>query len=654
MPNALGRSTATNTQRIKELRAERGWTQYELAEKAGLSKRTVENAEVGKRVSLPTLKMIAEAFGVSVKELHKEQLEAVAASKSKLFALLFTDIVGSTSWKQKLGDHVYTEQLLDPHNRIFRKSVEQYHGSLERSFTGDGFLATFATASDAVRCSLDFHRAIRETTWDAAIATSIESRVGIHVGEGVEYDDAKAGPQVSGLAVNVAARIMGLAMGRQTLLTRHAYDDARQNVRDIENLRWMTHDSYRFNGINDAMEVFEVGIDGASPFLLPPDGEKAKRDTDAVPLAPAGPLLATTRDLPNFIGREVELATIMARLESGGSVNISAVRAQGGMGKTWLAERVAQLVKERFPIAIKLALNGLSDTPTTAVQAMKDVIARFRPTPEALPNTVVELRPRYLAVLARHKPLVILDNARDGKQIEDLIHERPEGVGFIITSRKLIVLRGIETVPLDKLSEVEAIRLIRNIAGETRGTDEEIREVATLCSRLPLALHVAATFLRVKSNWTVSRYLEALKKKRLEMLKLDGEENVEAVLALSVTHLIHDDAEQAARLQALSVFPGDFDDAAAAAVWGFDDVDIAFEQLDNLLSRSLILEAEGGRWELHDLFRPIAQQAFVYVEDGHPLKGTGASRIALAQQCHAEHYVALCGGVENCGSWSTY
>ena len=68
-PNALGRTTVGNIRRIKELRAEKCWTQEKLAENADVSKRTIENAEVGKPVRLSNLKLIADAFGVNVGEL---------------------------------------------------------------------------------------------------------------------------------------------------------------------------------------------------------------------------------------------------------------------------------------------------------------------------------------------------------------------------------------------------------------------------------------------------------------------------------------------------------------------------------------------------------------------------------------------------------
>jgi transcriptional regulator with XRE-family HTH domain len=55
--------------RIQELRLQRGWSQEQLAEAAGLSARTVQRMEGGRPGSLDTLKAIAAAFDVDVASL---------------------------------------------------------------------------------------------------------------------------------------------------------------------------------------------------------------------------------------------------------------------------------------------------------------------------------------------------------------------------------------------------------------------------------------------------------------------------------------------------------------------------------------------------------------------------------------------------------
>jgi transcriptional regulator with XRE-family HTH domain len=58
-----------NGSMIKSLRRAKRWTQEYLAAEAGRSKRTIENAEAGKRIKESCLEDIAEALGVPVADL---------------------------------------------------------------------------------------------------------------------------------------------------------------------------------------------------------------------------------------------------------------------------------------------------------------------------------------------------------------------------------------------------------------------------------------------------------------------------------------------------------------------------------------------------------------------------------------------------------
>jgi hypothetical protein len=130
-----------------------------------------------------------------------------------------------------------------------------------------------------------------------------------------------------------------------------------------------------------------------------------------------------------------------------------------------------------------------------------------------------------------------------------------------------------------------------------KGTDDELRAVAGLCGRLPLALRVAGDFLRLHDNWPVSRYYEALNDaaQRLDRLgRRIGQRDVEPVLALSAADLVKSNPELAAKWQMLSVFPSSFDSAGAAFVWDLKTTEEfnarnAEDELTKLMDRSLVL-----------------------------------------------------------------
>ena len=121
-----------------------------------------------------------------------------------LVALLFTDLVDSTPAVAAAGDAVW-RSTLDRFEARVSATVERHGGTVVKH-TGDGALATFATGSSAVRAARELRSGARDLDLDV--------RTGVHVGE-VE----QRGQDIGGLAVHLAARVMGQAGPGQVLLT---------------------------------------------------------------------------------------------------------------------------------------------------------------------------------------------------------------------------------------------------------------------------------------------------------------------------------------------------------------------------------------------------------------------------------------------------
>ncbi len=190
---------------------------------------------------------------------------------------LFTDIAGAVDLKTRLGD-AEAARLILRHDALFHRAISLAESGEVAQDTGDGFLAQFATASDAVQAALRFQHDIHTEPWGNE---RIQVRTGIHLGE-VTGGEQK----LIGLAKDIAARLMGLAIPGQILLSRPAFDSARQYVREhpgIDSsesppeLRWMDHGAYLFKGAEEPMHVFEVGAEGIAGLKAPPNSEKAKR-----------------------------------------------------------------------------------------------------------------------------------------------------------------------------------------------------------------------------------------------------------------------------------------------------------------------------------------------------------------------------------------
>jgi hypothetical protein len=198
----------------------------------------------------------------------------------------------------------------------------------------------------------------------------------------------------------------------------------------------------------------------------------------------------------------------------------------------------------------------------------------------------------------------------------------------------------VDPIRLDMLPPDKARELLRGIVGD-KGTDDELDTVAELCARLPLALRVAGTFLHLHANWSTQRYTESLRKERLKRLRGNTtDRDVETVLGFSAAILVNEKPELAKRWQMLSVFPSSFAPTAAAAVWELD-ADAALDELTALLDRSLVqYDGDTERYDLHDLMRLVARDAFRYV-DGHAEQETTEERIHNAERRFAEFYCAI-------------
>jgi adenylate cyclase len=113
----------------------------------------------------------------------------------RLAAIMFTDIVGYTALMGKNEDRAF--DVLRINREIHNTLLERYSGKLIKEM-GDGMLASFASASDAVRCAIEIQQ--------EAKAENISLRIGIHEGETVF-----AGTDILGDGVNVASRLQALA-----------------------------------------------------------------------------------------------------------------------------------------------------------------------------------------------------------------------------------------------------------------------------------------------------------------------------------------------------------------------------------------------------------------------------------------------------------
>jgi class 3 adenylate cyclase len=125
-------------------------------------------------------------------------------------AVLFTDLVGSTELLSRLGEAAY-DDLRRAHFAALREAIER-SGGAEVKTTGDGLLATFPSAADAVACAVGMQQAVDVHSRTAGVPLAI--RVGVAVGD-VVFEDG----DVFGTPLVEAARLVAVARAGQILAT---------------------------------------------------------------------------------------------------------------------------------------------------------------------------------------------------------------------------------------------------------------------------------------------------------------------------------------------------------------------------------------------------------------------------------------------------
>lgn len=125
--------------------------------------------------------------------------------------VLFTDIVDSTALTQSLGD-VGAMEMLDLHNSVVRNALKD-SGGREVKHTGDGIMASFLSAANAVKCAIRIQSDLVKHERNQA-NQRVKVRVGAAAGEPVEQHD-----DLFGCTVQLAHRLCEHASPEQILVS---------------------------------------------------------------------------------------------------------------------------------------------------------------------------------------------------------------------------------------------------------------------------------------------------------------------------------------------------------------------------------------------------------------------------------------------------
>ncbi|WP_245679580.1 ATP-binding protein [Actinomadura hibisca] len=346
-------------------------------------------------------------------------------------------------------------------------------------------------------------------------------------------------------------------------------------------------------------------------------------------------------EVTRFIGRRQELAEARQALSRSRLVTLTGV---GGVGKTRLAVRLAAELHRSFPDGAWLAELSALREPELLPRTVADALH----LPGQSAGSQVE---RLADHLSDKDLLLVLDTCEhlieDCTALVEVLLRTAPRLRVLATSREPLDVMGEHNLVISPLpvpacggrpGEGDAVALFADRAeAMVPGfalTDDNRQTVTRLCRRLdgiPLAIELAAVRLRTMSvDQLLARIDDRFKLLGTARAGRNRHRTLRAAIEWSHELCTEDERLLWARL---SVFPGDFDLAAAEAVCSGPglEADDLLEVLGRLVEKSVVLcEHDGSRYRMLDTIREYGAERL-----------TERGGDAEPRRRHRDHYLAL-------------
>ena len=161
--------------------------------------------------------------------------------------VLFTDVVGSTSFFERNGDTAGLV-MIHRHDQLAARAIQQHEGKVVKMI-GDSAMAEFTSPAAAVRAAVDIERQFLKLNLTLPEDQRVEVRIGVHTGMGF-----RKGNDLFGDVVNVAARIVKRTAPAQILISRAMHEEISKES-DLH-CRWLNR--ITIDGRVEQEDIFEV------------------------------------------------------------------------------------------------------------------------------------------------------------------------------------------------------------------------------------------------------------------------------------------------------------------------------------------------------------------------------------------------------------
>ena len=500
---------------------------------------------------------------------------------SGIVTLLFTDIAGSTQLWERHPEKM--DKALKRHDELLRSAIEGSGGHVFKT-VGDGFCASFFTASDGVRAAVSSQRLLFAEPWPEE--TRFRVRMALHTGECEERDG-----DYFGQTVNRTARLESIAHGGQVIISRATADVIRDQL--PEGVALHNLGTHRLKDLGLAEDVFQVEVEGLDADFPP------LRSLDNPALLNNLPRLTAS-----FVGRDAEMSEVRKLVAEYRMVTLTGA---GGSGKTRLGLQVAADFLDGSGDGVWFVDLASVTDPSSVGSAVARTLGIHEKPGVATLDTLVE-------VLARQDRLIILDNCEhvldSCAELASSVTRHCSQISLLATSREPLRIDGEIvyrvpplSLPLDDVGEWSDLagsgavalfteRAAAHVPGFAPRDDDAVL-VASICRLLdgmPLALELAAARLRSMSLAELCERLEH----RFGILTggsrtaLPRQRSLRALVDWSYDLLTEPESTLFTRL---SVFLGGFGLDAVEAVCSFGSIakEEILDLICSLVDKSLVL-----------------------------------------------------------------
>jgi predicted ATPase/DNA-binding CsgD family transcriptional regulator len=499
------------------------------------------------------------------------------------------DLEGSTSaWEHRADDaRAAVAAWVD----AARAVVPDAGGRLFK-LVGDGGWAEFESAGAAIHGAT---RLLSEMS-----GATIGARVAIYAGEADPQPDG----DWLGVPLNRCARLLSLGHPGQVLVSGSAATLLGDGTAELRELGW-----FELRDVPEPVQVYQLVADGLS-HEFPPLRVRTGRAGLAVPLP---------RPLTSLVGRDDDLTALLAAVEE---ARLVSVLGAGGIGKSRLTIEVLTKLVGR--------VDGCHFADLATVEAsgaVLDVVARAVGLSDVSGDPFEALVVR----LAMGSHVLVLDNCEhvlDSARsvIEQVLRDCPTTT-VVATTRIPVGIDGERRFTLEPLAPDVGARLLRRRAAElsvTLDRDDDVDDLCRLLDGMPLAIELAAPWLRLMSCRDLTARLEG-NMRLLDASPATGRvRSLEGVVDWSLRLMEPSHAQALCRV---CVFAGGATMDTLEAFLGDDTSEI----VPALVESSMLYPVEGAAGRRLRVLEPIREICLERLRDGgdeHDARATHAGVMA--------------------------